>query len=214
MLSLYERHRVLISFSLSLLALLFIYLLISGFLPKKKSGEFYELEALYKTIDDYNTDIAAWEESKNVLIDLNYWYDLLPRYDEIADDDSDVEYVLNKIREKISITQVIVLSKVREYYGEYLGEKFQLGNYKVVVKPEERHKIIVFTHSSFTKRKSLESFHVSVVNELKILGFKQIRYKWYELEQTEGERYIHYNFKDSPDLEIRKFNLSLLDSKE
>jgi len=214
MLSLYERHRVLISFSLSVVAIFIVYLLISGFLPSKRSNEYYEVEALYNTIDDYKTGINNWQDSKNVLIDLNYWYDLLPRYDEIGRTDSDVEYVITKIREKISIIQLIVLSKVREYYGEYLNDKLQSGNYKVVVNPEERHKIIVFTHNSFTNRKSLEKFHVSVSNELRILGFKQIRYKWYELELMDGERYIHYNFKDSPDMEIRKFNLNLLNSKE
>lgn len=214
MLSLYERHRVLISFSLSLLALLFIYLLISGFLPAKKSNEFYEVESLYNTIDDYKTEIKSWQDSKNVLIDLNYWYDLLQRYDEIGQNDGDVEYVTNKIREKIAIIQLIVLSRVREYYVEYLNDKLHSDNYKVAVNPEDRYKIIVFTHKSFTKRNFLENFHVSVVTELKTLGFKQIRYKWYELEQQDSERYIHYNFKDSPDQEIRKFNLSLLETSE
>ncbi|MCW9094451.1 MAG: hypothetical protein OQJ74_01245, partial [Ignavibacteriaceae bacterium] len=75
---------------------------------------------------------------------------------------------------------------------------------------DERNKIIFFTHDSFKRRSSLEKFHVSVVNDLRLLGFKQIRYNWYELEGLEDEKYIHYNFKDLPDNEIRRFNLSVL----
>ena len=60
------------------------------------------------------------------------------------------------------------------------------------------------------KRKALEDFHVTVVNDLRTLGFKQIRYKWFELEKLKEERYIHYNFKDLNDNEYRRFNISAL----
>jgi hypothetical protein len=56
----------------------------------------------------------------------------------------------------------------------------------------------------------LEKFHITVANDLRALGFKQIRYKWYELEKYEDEKYIHYNFSDLPDNEPRKFNLSVI----
>jgi hypothetical protein len=43
-----------------------------------------------------------------------------------------------------------------------------------------------------------------------VLGFKQIRYKWYELEKLEDEKYILYNFSDLPDNEIRRFSISAI----
>lgn len=212
MINIFERNRFVISITLSLVILTMVTITLSSFSPTKKSDEYFELENTLKSIDSYNAEINNWESAKNVLIDLNYWFDLLPRYDEVGMTDSDVLSLQYRMKEKIARLQLAVLPSIRKYFGDYLFEKFQLDNYKVVVMQDERNKIIVFTHDSFTNRKSLEKFHSSVVTELKILGFKQIRYKWYELEKSEDEKYIHYNFKDFSDNEIRRYNLSMLDS--
>jgi len=60
---------------------------------------------------------------------------------------------------------------------------------------------------------ALEKFHNTVANDLRALGFKQIRYKWYELEKLKEEKYIHYNFKDLADNEPRRFNLSVIKNR-
>ncbi|HEY6436365.1 MAG TPA: hypothetical protein VIY47_07225, partial [Ignavibacteriaceae bacterium] len=83
-------------------------------------------------------------------------------------------------------------------------------DYKVTILNDERNKIIVFTHDSFTGRSALEKFHNTVANDLRALGFKQIRYKWYELEKLKEEKYIHYNFSDLPDNAPRRFNLNVI----
>ena len=116
----------------------------------------------------------------------------------------------NEVRDLAIKQQIRTLPEIRKYFGEYLGNRLKSQGYKVTILNDERNKVIVFTHDSFMKRKALENFHVTVVNDLRILGFKQIRYKWFELEKLKEERYIHYNFKDLGDNEYRRFNISAL----
>lgn len=206
----FERNRFLISVSLSLLILAFIGLTISSFSPTEKSDEYFDLETAYQVINNYKVEVNDWESSENTLIDLNYWYDYVPRYDKVSNKDYDVNSLQNKTWELIIKHQIKALPEIRKCYGEYLRNKFESLGYKVTILNDERNKIIVFTHNSFKNRGSLEQFHVSVTNDLRLLGFKQIRYKWYELEELEDEKYIHYNFKDLADNEIRRFNISTI----
>ena len=214
MLSMLERNRFIISITLSLLIVIVIGVTISSFSPSKKSEYFQELKEIYNTVSNYDKEILTWETAKNTLVDLNYWFDFIPRYDAISDEDNDVLSLQNKVKELAIKHQIRTLPQIRKYFGQYLTDKLGLSGYKVTILNEERNRIIVFTHDSFTKRNSLETFHVSVVNDLKILGFKQIRYKWFELEKSKDEKYIHYNFKDLGDYESRRFNLSMLDSRQ
>ena len=206
----FERNRFLISVSLSLLILAFIGVTISSFSPSEKSDEYFDLETAYQVINNYNVEINDWESSENTLIDLNYWYDYVPRYDKVSNKDFDVNSLQNKTWELIIKHQIKALPEIRKCFGEYLSNKLEPVGYKVTILNDERNKINVFTHDSFKNRSSLEKFHVSVVNDLKLFGFKQIRYKWYALEGLEDEKYIHYNFKDLADNEIRRFNISTL----
>jgi hypothetical protein len=183
---------------------------ISSFSPSKKSEYFRELKDIYNTVSNYDKELKSWESSKNTLVDLNYWYDFIPRYDAISDEDYDVSSLQNKVRELVIKLQIRTLPEIRKYFREYLGEELESSGYKVTILNEERNKIIVFTHDSFTRRSALEQFHNTVANDLRILGFKQIRYKWYELEKLKEEKYIHYNFKDLADNEPRRFNLSVI----
>jgi hypothetical protein len=183
---------------------------ISSFSPSKKSEYFRELKDIYNTVSNYDKELKSWESSKNTLVDLNYWYDFIPRYDAISDEDYDVSSLQNKVRELVIKLQIRTLPEIRKYFGEYLGEELESSGYKVTILNEERNKIVVFTHDSFTRRSALEQFHNTVANDLRILGFKQIRYKWYELEKLKEEKYIHYNFKDLADNEPRRFNLSVI----
>jgi hypothetical protein len=207
----FERHRLIVSVTLSILILTVVGVTVSSFSPSKKSEYFRELKEIYNTVNNYDSkEINSWESAKNTLVDLNYWYDFIPRYDAISDEDNDVLIMQNKVRELTIRQQLRTLPEIRKYFGEYLSEKLSGLNYKVTILNDERNKIVVFTHDSFTGRSALEKFHNTVANDLRILGFKQIRYKWYELEKSKDEKYIHYNFSDLQDNEPRKFNISVL----
>jgi hypothetical protein len=210
MLNLFERNRFVFSITIAFVIVLLIGVTISSFSPSRKSEYFRELKDIYNTVSNYDKAIANWEMAKNTLVDLNYWYDFIPRYDAISDEDKDVLLMQNEVRDLAVKEQIKSLPEIRKYFGEYLTNKLKSNGYKVTILNDERNKVIVFTHDSFMKRKALEDFHVTVVNDLRLLGFKQIRYKWFELEKMKEERYIHYNFKDLADNEIRRFNISAL----
>jgi len=211
MLSMFERHRLLVSVSLAILIIAVVGVTVSSFSPSKKSEYFKELKQIYNTVNNYDSkEINFWEDAKNTVVDLNYWYEFIPRYDAISDEDNDVLVLQNKVRDLTIRQQLRTLPEIRKYFGEYLKYKLKGLDYKVTILNDERNKIIVFTHDSFTRRSALEKFHVTVANDLRALGFKQIRYKWYELEKYEDEKYIHYNFSDLPDNEPRRFNLSVI----
>jgi len=212
MLNIFERHRLIVSVTLSLLILTVVGVTVSSFSPSKKSEYFRELREIYNTVNNYEKEINSWEAAKNTLVDLNYWNDFIPRYDAVSEEDHDVLLVQNQVRELAIKHQVRSLPEIRKYFGEYLNDRLAGLDYKVTILNDERNKIVVFTHDSFTKRSSLEKFHNTVANDLRILGFKQIRYKWYELEKLKEEKYIHYNFSDLPDNEVRKFNISSIKS--
>jgi len=211
MFNMFERHRSLVSVSLALLIIAVVGAAVSSFSPSKKSEYFKELKQIYNTVNTYdNKEINSWEAAKNTIVDLNYWYDFIPRYDVISDEDNDVLILQNKVRDLTIRQQLRTLPEIRKYFGEYLSDKLVGLGYKVTILNDERNKIIVFTHDSFTSRSALEKFHITVTNDLRALGFKQIRYKWFELEKLKDEKYIHYNFSDLPDNEPRKFNLSVI----
>jgi hypothetical protein len=211
MVNMFERHRLFVSVSLALLIIAVVGVTVSSFSPSKKSEYFKELKQIYNTVNNYdNKEITNWETAKNTLVDLNYWYDFIPRYDAISDEDNDVLVLQDKVRDLTIRQQLRTLPEIRKYFGEYLSDKLYGMNYKVTILNDERNKIIVFTHDSFTSRSALEKFHNTVANDLRSLGFKQIRYKWYELEKSKDEKYIHYNFSDLPDNEPRRFNLSVI----
>ena len=212
MLNIFERHRLIVSLTLSLLILTVIGVTVSSFSPSKKSEYFRELKDIYNTVKQYDKEIKSWESAKNTLVDLNYWFDFIPRYDAISEEDHDVLILQEKVRELAIKHQMRTLPDIRKLFGDYLSDRLTGLDYKITILNDERNKIIVFTHDSFTKRSLLEKFHNTVANDLRLLGFKQIRYKWYELEKFKDEKYIHYNFKDYGDNEIRSFNLSMLDS--
>ena len=206
----FERHRLIVSVSLALLIITVVGVTVSSFSPSKKSEYFRELKDIYNTVNLYDKEIMSWESAKNTLVDLNYWNDFIPRYDAVSEEDHDVLLVQNQVRELAVKHQVRSLPEIRKYYGEYLSDRLSGLDYKVTILNDERNKIVVFTHDSFTKRSSLEKFHNTVANDLRILGFKQIRYKWYELEKLADEKYIHYNFSDLADNEVRHFSISAI----
>ena len=207
----FERHRLLVSVTLALFIIAVVGVTVSSFSPTKKSEYFKELKEIYKAVNNYdNKEINSWESAKNTVVDLNYWFDFIPRYDAISDEDNDVLILQDQVRDLTIRQQLRTLPEIRKYFGEYLSDKLYGLDYKVTILNDERNKIIVFTHDSFTGRSALEKFHNTVANDLRALGFKQIRYKWYELEKLKEEKYIHYNFKDLPDNEPRRFNLSVI----
>lgn len=210
MLNIFERHRLIVSLSLSVLILTVVGVTVSSFSPSKKSEYFRELKDIYNTVNKYDKEIKGWESAKNTLVDLNYWNDFIPRYDAISDEDHDVLILQNKVRELAIKHQLRTLPEIRKYFGEYLSNRLNGLGYKITILNDERNKIIVFTHDSFTKRSLLEQFHNTVANDLRLLGFKQIRYKWYELEKLKDEKYIHYNFSDLLDNEVRRFSISAI----
>ena len=206
----FERHRVIASVSLAIIIIAVVGVTVSSFSPSKKSEYFKELKQIYNAVNNYDSkEINNWEDAKNTIVDLNYWFEFIPRYDAISDEDHDVLVLQNKVRDLTIRQQLRTLPEIRKYFGEYLSNKLAGLNYKVTILNDERNKIVVFTHDSFTRRSALEKFHVTVANDLRALGFKQIRYKWYELEELKDEKYIHYNFSDLPDNQARKFNLSV-----
>ena len=210
MLNIFERHRLIVSLTLSLLILTVIGVTVSSFSPSKKSEYFRELKDIYNTVKQYDKEIKSWESAKNTLVDLNYWFDFIPRYDAISEEDHDVLILQEKVRELAIKHQMRTLPDIRKLFGDYLSDRLTGLDYKITILNDERNKIIVFTHDSFTKRSLLEKFHNTVANDLRLLGFKQIRYKWYELEKFKDEKYIHYNFSDLPDNEVRKFSISAI----
>ena len=212
MLNTFERHRLIISVTLSLLILAVVGVTVSSFSPSKKSEYFRELKEIYTAVHNYEKEITNWESARNTLVDLNYWFDFIPRYDAISEEDHDVLILQEKVRELAINHQMRTLPDIRKYFGDYLSDRLTGLDYKITILNDERNKIIVFTHDSFTKRSLLEKFHNTVANDLRVLGFKQIRYKWYELEKLKEEKYIHYNFKDLPDNEVRRFNISAIKS--
>ena len=210
--SLFERHRIFVSVSLALVILTVLAVTVSSFSPSQKSEYFRELKEIYTTVNNYEKEINNWESARNTLVDLNYWFDFIPRYDAISEEDHDVLILQEKVRELAIKHQLRTLPEIRKYFGEYLSNRLNGLDYKITILNDERNKIVVFTHDSFTKRSLLEKFHNTVANDLRLLGFKQIRYKWYELEKLEEEKYILYNFSDLPDNEDRKFNISAIKS--
>ena len=210
--SLFERHRIFVSVSLALVILTVLAVTVSSFSPSKKSEYFRDLKEIYTTVNNYEKEINSWESARNTLVDLNYWFDFIPRYDAISEEDHDVLILQEKVRELAIKHQLRTLPEIRKYFGEYLSNRLNGLDYKITILNDERNKIVVFTHDSFTKRSLLEKFHNTVANDLRLLGFKQIRYKWYELEKLEEEKYILYNFSDLPDNEVRKFNISAIKS--
>jgi hypothetical protein len=210
----FERHRLIVSVSLALLIIAVVGVTVSSFSPSKKSEYFKELKQIYNTVNNYdNREINSWESAKNTLVDLNYWFDFIPRYDAISDEDNDVLVLQDKVRDLTIRQQLRTLPEIRKYFGEYLSDKLYGLDYKVIILNDARNKIVVFTHDSFTGRSALEKFHNTVANDLRALGFKQIRYKWYELEKLKEEKYIHYNFKDLADNVPRRFNLSVIKNR-
>jgi hypothetical protein len=210
MLNIFERHSLLVSVSLSVVILSVVGVTVSSFSPSKKSEYFRELKEIYNTVNNYEKEIADWESARNTLVDLNYWFDFIPRYDAISEEDHDVLILQEQVRELAIKHQLRTLPDIRKYFGDYLSNRLTGLDYKITILNDERNKIIVFTHDSFTKRSLLEKFHNTVANDLRVLGFKQIRYKWYELEKYKDEKYIHYNFSDLPDNEVRKFNIGAI----
>jgi hypothetical protein len=210
MLNIFERHRLMVSVTLSLLILTVVGVTVSSFSPSKKSEYFRELKEIYNTVNNYEKEINSWDAAKNTLVDLNYWNDFIPRYDAVSEEDHDVLILQNKVRELAIKHQLRTLPDIRKYFGDYLNDRLAGLEYKITILNDERNKIVVFTHDSFTKRSSLEKFHNTVANDLRILGFKQIRYKWYELEKLADEKYIHYNFSDLADNEVRRFSISAI----
>jgi len=210
MLNIYERHRLIVSITLSLLILTIVGVTVSSFSPSKKSEYFRELKEIYTTVNNYEKEITNWESARNTLVDLNYWFDFIPRYDAISEEDHDVLILQEKVRELAINHQMRTLPDIRKYFGDYLSDRLTGLDYKITILNDERNKIIVFTHDSFTKRSLLEKFHNTVANDLRVLGFKQIRYKWYELEKYKEEKYIHYNFSDLPDNVVRRFSISAI----
>ena len=210
--SLFERHRIFVSVSLALVILTVLAVTVSSFSPSKKSEYFRELKEIYTTVNNYEKEINSWDSARNTLVDLNYWFDFIPRYDAISEEDHDVLILQEKVRELAIKHQLRTLPEIRKYFGEFLSNRLNGLDYKITILNDERNKIVVFTHDSFTKRSLLEKFHNTVANDLRLLGFKQIRYKWYELEKLEEEKYILYNFSDLPDNEVRKFNISAIKS--
>ena len=210
MLNIFERHRLIVSITLSLLILTVVGVTVSSFSPSKKSEYFRELKEIYTTVNNYEKEITNWESARNTLVDLNYWFDFIPRYDAISEEDHDVLILQEKVRELAINHQMRTLPDIRKYFGDYLSDRLTGLDYKITILNDERNKIIVFTHDSFTKRSLLEKFHNTVANDLRVLGFKQIRYKWYELEKYKEEKYIHYNFSDLPDNEVRRFSISAI----
>jgi hypothetical protein len=210
MLNIFERHSLLVSVSLSVVILSVVGVTVSSFSPSKKSEYFRELKEIYNTVNNYEKEITNWESARNTLVDLNYWFDFIPRYDAISEEDHDVLILQEQVRELAIKHQLRTLPDIRKYFGDYLSNRLTGLDYKITILNDERNKIIVFTHDSFTKRSLLEKFHNTVANDLRVLGFKQIRYKWYELEKYKDEKYIHYNFSDLPDNEVRKFNISAI----
>lgn len=207
---LFERHRIFISITLAMVILAVVGVTVSSFSPSKKSEYFRELKEIYTTVNNYEKVINNWESARNTLVDLNYWFDFIPRYDAISEEDHDVLILQEKVRELAIKHQLRTLPDIRKYFGEYLTSRLAGLDYKITILNDERNKIVVFTHDSFTKRNLLEKFHNTVANDLRVLGFKQIRYKWYELEKLKEEKYILYNFSDLPDNEVRKFNISAI----
>jgi len=210
MLNIFERHRLIVSITLSLLILTVVGVTVSSFSPSKKSEYFRELKEIYTTVNNYEKEITNWESARNTLVDLNYWFDFIPRYDAISEEDHDVLILQEKVRELAINHQMRTLPDIRKYFGDYLSDRLTGLDYKITILNDERNKIIVFTHDSFTKRSLLEKFHNTVANDLRVLGFKQIRYKWYELEKYKEEKYIHYNFSDLPDNVVRRFSISAI----
>jgi len=210
MLNIFERHRLIVSVSLSLVILAILAVTVSSFSPSKKSEYFRELKEIWTTVNNYEKEINSWESAKNTLVDLNYWFDFIPRYDAVSEEDHDVLILQTKVRELAIKHQMQALPEIRKHFGEYLNDRLAGLEYKITILNDERNRIIVFTHDSFTKRSSLEKFHNTITNDLRLLGFKQIRYKWYELEKFKDEKYIHYNFSDLPDNVVRRFSISAI----
>jgi len=201
MLSRDERNRYVISVFSAVLILFLIGFSISSSLPNK-SEAYQELENIVSPIDGYSTEIDNWERSKNALIDFNYWYEVLERFEQVEATNNDVESLENSVKRKISKLQLKLLPKIRKYYAAYLNEKLSFDNYNVEIDSKGRNRIIIFTHKSLTRRKRIEQLHISVVSELKVLGFKQIRYKW-----SDESRYVKYYFDDYSDYDLRAYNL-------
>lgn len=207
---LFERHRIFISITLAMVILGVVGVTVSSFSPSKKSEYFRELKEIHTAVNNYDKVINSWESARNTLVDLNYWFDFIPRYDAISEEDQDVLVMQENVKELAIRHQLRFLPEIRKYFGEYLSSRLAGLDYKITILNDERNKIIVFTHDSFTKRTLLEKFHNTVANDLRLLGFKQIRYKWYELEKLKEEKYILYNFSDLPDNEVRKFTISAI----
>lgn len=205
MLSWDERYRSVISVLGAVLILFLIGFSISSSLPNN-SEAYKELKNIVSPIDNYSTEIDNWERSKNALIDFNYWYEVLERFEQVEATNNDVESLENSVKRKISKLQLKMLPKIRKYYAAYLNEKLSFDNYKVEIDSKGRNGIIIFTHKSLTKRKRIEKLHISVVSELKVLGFKQIRYKW-----SDENRHVQYQFDDFSDNDLRAYNLEGLE---
>ena len=205
MLSRDEKNSYVISVLIAVIILFLIGFSISNSLPNK-SEAYQELENIVSPIDGYSTEIDNWERSKNALIDFNYWYEVLERFEQVEATNNDVESLENSVKRKISKLQLKLLPKIRKYYAAYLSEKLSLDNYKVEIDSKGRNRIIIFTHKSLTRRKRIEQLHISVVSELKVLGFKQIRYKW-----SNESRYVKYYFDDYSDYDLRAYNLEGLE---
>ena len=135
MLSMFERHRLIVSVSLALLIIAVVGVTVSSFSPSKKSEYFKELKQIYNTVNNYdNKEINSWEAAKNTLVDLNYWFDFIPRYDAISDEDNDVlEYLQEKVRDLTIRQQLRTLPEIRKYFGEYLSDKLYGLDYKVTI---------------------------------------------------------------------------------
>lgn len=200
-----ERNRYVISLFIAIIILFFIGFSISSSLPNK-SEAYQELENIVSPINGYSTEIDNWKRAKNVLIDFNYWYEVLERFEQVEATNNDVESLEKSVKRKISKLQIKLLPKIRKYYAAYLNEKPSFDNYKVEIASKGRNRIIIFTNKSLTSRRRIEQLHLSVVSELKVLGFKQIRYKW-----SDESRYVRYEFDDYSDFDLRAYNLKGLE---
>ena len=197
---------------IAILVLFALGISISSYFPDN-SEEYEELKNLLSPIDDYKTEVTNWDEAKNALVDFNYWFELIPRFNEIDSTDDKIQSLKNNVIQKITKLQLRMLPKIREFYTYHLSEILADDKYKLNVYSFGRSKVIGITHKRFRWRTGIEKFHIMYLNELKILGFNEIRYKWVESENDEQEKYVKYNFTEIKDNELRKFTLAEIEEK-
>lgn len=109
----------------------------------------------------------------------------------------EINGIANKMKNSLIKLQIKEFPKIRKAYGVNADNKLWEADVDVKVYGTN-NTIIEFIGGTFSANKNKQDFQNDIHSMMKILRFKQVRYKWYELD----DEYTYYTIESDPDNEL------------